>query len=329
MKRLKEVLKIQSESGNQWLMFAYIVRRLKSLGIDYYVYNGCIYAQKGEAKTFPCIVSHMDTVHDIVSDLTVLEIEGKLTGFNAKTMKQTGIGGDDKVGIFIALECLESFSNIKAVFFRDEEIGCDGSYDPHHEFFDDCGFVLQCDRKGYGDFIIDASGTKLSGKDFQKAVKPTLQRYGYDFENGMMTDVMALKECGIKCAMANISCGYYNPHSASEYVIIKEVSLVLQMVKELITSLEGQAFYQAYKTKSYSGSYTKSFYKDYYKGKEYDLKKEGEGYFDDWEYAPSKDKTEDYCGACSDLKLLEYVPEYHASLCKECIKDYKSAGYLE
>ena len=66
--KLIEVLKIQSESYNQWRMFAYLIRQLKAAGCQYYTYNGCIYATKGSADLYPCIVAHMDTVHDIVED---------------------------------------------------------------------------------------------------------------------------------------------------------------------------------------------------------------------------------------------------------------------
>ena len=124
-KKLIEILSIQSESYNQFRMFAYIVRQLKKIGCKYYTYNGCIYATKGETNLYPCIVSHMDTVHNIEENLTPIEVNGNIIGFNAVTMEQIGIGGDDKVGVFIALECLNNFDNIKAVFFRDEETGCE------------------------------------------------------------------------------------------------------------------------------------------------------------------------------------------------------------
>ena len=36
------------------------------------------------------------------------------------------------------------------------------------KFFDDCRFVLQCDRKGNSDFITNASCTELCSDDFLK-----------------------------------------------------------------------------------------------------------------------------------------------------------------
>src|SRR5689334_14953405 len=117
--RLKRTLAVQSASRHNWRMFAYIVRQFREMGIkDYWSDDvGNLYATKGKVTEgypyYPCMVAHMDTVHKIESDLHVLEFEGMLTGFNRKTMKQTGIGGDDKVGIYIALEALRKFDVIK------------------------------------------------------------------------------------------------------------------------------------------------------------------------------------------------------------------------
>jgi len=140
------------------------------------------------------------------------------------------------------MQCLQFFDDIKVVFFRDEEVGCEGSYDADIDFFNDCSFVLQCDRRGNDDFINIAGGTQLSSKEFQSDVQPILKQYGYKFNTGMMTDVMALKETGIVCSMANISCGYYNPHAAQEYVNIVDVDNCLDMVKMIILELSGNEY---------------------------------------------------------------------------------------
>ena len=247
MEKLKEVLSVQTSSYEQFRMFAYIVRQLQTIpDTEYYTTNGNLYVQRGKGLgKYPCIVAHMDTVHDIVEDLYPVEIDGNITGFNRVTMEQTGIGGDDKVGIYIALECLREFDNIKVAFFRDEEVGCLGSYEAHMDFFSDCKFVLQCDRRGDGDFITSASGVELSSDDFQRDVLPIISGYGYTFASGMMTDVMALKENGIRCSVANMSCGYYNPHTPQEYVNVWDVENCLDMCKTIIR----------YCTKSYKHKY--------------------------------------------------------------------------
>lgn len=238
--KLIEVLSIQSESYNQWRTFAYCVREAKRMGATVQKdINGNLYITKGESDVYPCVVAHMDTVHSIEEDLKVLEINGALTGFNRVTMTQTGIGGDDKVGIFIALQCLELFDNIKVAFFVDEEVGCEGSYEADVKWFNDCSFVLQCDRRGNTDFVTTAGRVDLSSKSFQADILPTITAFGYKFSSGMMTDVMALKEIGLSCACANMSCGYYNPHEANEYVVLDDVENCLDMVKQIIVTCGG------------------------------------------------------------------------------------------
>lgn len=313
--KLIEVLSVQSYSKNQGLMMEYIKNELKSIGVKYYIDNGNIYATKGKSKTYPCIVSHMDTVHPIVSNLSVIEIDGKLTGFNKDTMSQTGIGGDDKVGIFIALQCLNHFDNIKAVFFRDEEIGCEGSYIADSKFFNDCGFVLQCDRQRYGDFVTNASGVELSSTDFQDAVLGILNEYGYSFCSGGMTDVMALKEIGIDVSMANISCSYYNPHSSKEYVHILEVNQVLGMVMDIIKTLHGKSFPHEYiDRRSYQYEYSNIHYNSKY------------GWQDDYHYKnpdnKSKESDVDYCDGCDIFTEVRFIAQYDCQLCDRCMTDY-------
>jgi len=290
--KLKQVLAIQSYSYEQFRMFRYIIGELVRMNVDYHVIDGNIYAIKGIADKYPCIVSHMDTVHEIVEDLTVVEMNGNLTGLNSVTMEQTGIGGDDKVGIYIALQCLEQVDCIKSVFFRDEEVGCNGSYEADVSFFSDCRFVLQCDRRGNKDFITNASGIALSSDLFQKDVLGIINAYGYKFENGMMTDVMALKELGVECSMANISCGYYNPHTAAEYVNIDDVFNTLEMVLSIIYNLVDVDYPIKYKRRSYT--WTKS-----------PTTVDKKPYSNNWYYGD--DDLGDWCGDAKKKSLDEYI----------------------
>ena len=242
MQDLINVLEVQSYSGKDQEMRAYLERELASIeGCEFYDDGDNIYAGKGTGQRV-CMVAHMDTVHPITDDLTAVVIKGKITGMNAVKMEQTGIGGDDKVGIYIALQMLKEHANIKCFFPRDEEVGCVGSSFVKKEFFDDVTMVLQCDRRGNDDFVTNASGTELSSKAFQDDVLPILTSYGYKFSTGMMTDVMELKEQGINVSMANMSCGYYNPHSDNEYVDIADVHKCTLMVNEIITTLGMTAY---------------------------------------------------------------------------------------
>ncbi len=332
IEKLKQVLSIQSESYNQWRMFAYIVRQLKERDCSFYTHKGNIYVTKGMAVTYPCVVAHMDTVHDIAEDLTVLHVKsefnsGQLTGFNTVTMTQTGIGGDDKVGIFVALEILDRFDDVKLAFFRDEEVGCVGSKVADMDFFDDVSFVLQCDRRGNSDFINIASGTKLMSKAFQKAITPITKRYNYKFASGMMTDVMMLKENKLGVSCANISCGYYNPHMANEYVVIDDVFNALELVTDIIKEHGNSVFPHTYERSygsygSYAGygtviSKPQSAYKEWWEEDD-----------NDWWARTStaaKPKLDDALGCCDGCQataLVKFNSSLNAILCDDCTKYY-------
>lgn len=245
--KLINILQTQTTTYMQFRMFAYIIREIKSVPYcTYYIHNGNVYITKGNADNFPCIVAHMDTVHDIAADLTAIRIDNNITGFNRFTMKQAGIGGDDKVGIFIALESLRFFDCIKIAFFRDEETGCEGSFGADKTFFTNCNFILQCDRQGNADFITEAAGVPLASKKFKKAISHILNDYQYSFAMGLLTDVAALKQLSIGCSMANISCGYYNPHTDYEYVNIDDVEACLNMVKCIIMEIGNRDFPHTY-----------------------------------------------------------------------------------
>ncbi len=121
------------------------------MGQDRY---GNLYAVKGKSETYPCVVSHLDQVQRIRSkDFKAIETRDIIFGYSPSNHQIEGPGCDDKNGIFIALEALKKYECLKAVFFREEEIGCRGSSHAEMEFFKDCRFVIQCDRRGNSDLI--------------------------------------------------------------------------------------------------------------------------------------------------------------------------------
>ena len=159
--------------------------------------KGNIYVAKGNSNSFPCIVSHLDQVQKTHSkDFVCIESEDVIFGYSPKNHRQEGLGADDKNGIWIALKALLKYPVMKAAFFVEEEIGCRGSAQANIAFFTDCRFVIQCDRRGNNDLITSISFTELCSKEFIEATG--YENFGYKPEDGMMTDVLELKERGIE-----------------------------------------------------------------------------------------------------------------------------------
>jgi len=239
--RIREIMKIQSKSYNQKDMLDFIHKKIYQYGAEAYVDDyGNYYAIKGEAKTYPCIIAHTDTVHKIKpsEQYKVYNLKGKMFAFDHTRVEMTGIGGDDKVGIFCALEALKNNKKIKVAFFKDEEVGCIGSGKANKDFFDDVSFVLQADRKGYNDITNKISGLKMYDDNFENLLKPLLEKYQKNPVNGGLTDVYKLAYSNkIDVCGFNTSCGYYRPHRDNEYIVVDEVILTYMFFQDVINSL--------------------------------------------------------------------------------------------
>ena len=98
---LIDTLSIQSSSGNEYQMIAYIkdfcFKNVPEAKVE--IKDNNIYITKGVSDVYPCIVSHTDTVHDIHKNYRVFDDNGCIFAFNSETGTQVGVGGDDKVGI--------------------------------------------------------------------------------------------------------------------------------------------------------------------------------------------------------------------------------------
>ena len=102
------------------------------------------------------------------------------------------------------------------------------------DFFADCRFVLQCDRKGDSDLVTRISGMDLCSEEFLERVNP--EKYGYRATCGMHTDVYALKRRGLEVSCVNISCGYYKPHTDHEYTVLRDLAKCYRLVRHIVRS---------------------------------------------------------------------------------------------
>lgn len=248
MELLKKLYQIAAPSGKEKKMIQFIKNRLKEMsGVIYHVDKiGNIYAVKGKNTTYPCLVSHTDEVHLRPKEgynVVVLQDE-IIFGYDSIRKDFCGIGADDKNGIWVCLKCLEKYDSLKCAFFVDEERGCVGSRQADMDFFKDCRFVLQCDRRGNSDIVTDIGGTPLCSDEFIQAVD--YKKQGYRRTAGMLTDVATLKEKKLSVSCVNISCGYYNPHTNREITDIRDLYKCLGFVCHIIENC----------TKVYSHTYT-------------------------------------------------------------------------
>lgn len=236
MELLKTLYSIYSPSGNEKKMRRFVKRWIYKNIPDAEIttdLKGNIYVTKGKAENYPCIVAHLDQVQKTHSrDFVCIESEDVIFGYSPKNHRQEGLGADDKNGIWIALKALLKYPTLKAVFFVEEEIGCRGSAQADITFFTDCRFVIQCDRRGNNDLITSISFTDLCSEEFIKATEYEI--FGYSPTDGMMTDVLELKERGIEVSCINMSCGYYQPHTDQEFTDKNDLLNCQKFVEHII-----------------------------------------------------------------------------------------------
>lgn len=200
-------------------------------------------------RNYPCVVAHMDTVHSehiehIHGNIELdVRLEGGIyTAYDPITGKQTGIGGDDKAGVVIALSLLlYSDIDMKAAFFISEENGCQGSGNLNKpNLLSNVGCFIQFDAPGNNWASMSCSSIQLFHKEFkEEKLSPILEAHGrYEdcFSQDPFTDAKELRvKFGVCCV--NLFAGYYGMHTPYETVSKAEMkeseSLGYDLMKEL------------------------------------------------------------------------------------------------
>jgi len=284
LSRFKELLSVPSKTYLEKMMVAHIESVLSEIdGVSFWKDDfDNVYAVKGElndGEYYPMFVAHTDTVHQIVDKINVIEGEKVLPPTFGKSFPQdevhqvlyaldnndlpTGIGGDDKAGIFICLELLRTLDKVKVGLFVSEETGCHGSSKCDLDFLTDVGYIVQYDAPGNHLITETCSGVRLFEKngEFINKVLPVIEK---TMETEMMlqahpyTDVSQLKmKTDVSCI--NISCGYYNMHTPSEFVSIQDVEKAIETGDYIVRELGLKKYEYKYEKPNYGGF----FYNDY------------------------------------------------------------------
>lgn len=237
MQLLKRLYSIYSPSGKERKMVKFLCSYIEQFPGNISVSKdkfGNLYVVKGKAETYPCLVSHIDQVSHCYhsKDFKAVETRDIIFGYSPKNRRFENLGADDKNGVFICLECLKKYDAVKVVFFREEETGCRGSSEAVMSFFGDVRFVIQPDRKGNSDLITSIGYSDLCSEKLMEAIEP--EKWDYREKNGLMTDILTLKENGLEVSCINVSCGYYNAHTDEEVTVKKDLMKSLMFIEHII-----------------------------------------------------------------------------------------------
>lgn len=213
---------------------------LTSYGYKIVVEDGFIYA-KGDVPIL--LTAHLDTVHKVqVKRWRVINKKGRHI-----VKAKDGIGGDDRCGVYMILKVIESGYRPSILFCEDEEIGGIGSNKfCGTKYIDDLKemkYLIELDRANGNDAVY----YDCDNKDFIKFIDDTI---GYKEAFGTFSDISHLApDCGV--AAVNLSCGYYNAHTTSEYVVFEEMERTIEAVKKLLNT-ESEKFEYIESTRHYN-----------------------------------------------------------------------------
>lgn len=204
----------------------HLVRFFKRQDMDFDEYGNVFVGFTEENKGLPILVAHTDNVLDgakePVFDLNRRCIFGRTHG----------IGFDDKAGIMAIIALWRHFKGKKfrIIFPAEEEIGGIGSSKMDINRYNDAKWILELDRKGNKDFIQESGMTRLCSDEFaQKFVD-----MGFEIAQGVFTDVNEFKPNAEWINMANISIGYYEPHTDKEYLDTVAFEWIVNKVADFI-----------------------------------------------------------------------------------------------
>ena len=266
--KFKELLSVPSKTYQEEDMVEHICNELDLIeGVMYYrdeMMN--VYATKGvleEGEYYPMFIAHTDTVHTKIDKIVVKEEKLKRPNTFGKTFDDTlvdvlkaydeegnptGIGGDDKCGIFICLELLKQLDKVKIGLFVSEETGCHGSMKADPTFFENVGYGIQFDapenwmitEKCFGQVLFDRETEFFDACD-EVLTEGMGNRMRYMVHP--YTDVYALRgKFDFSCI--NFSIGYYQYHTKHEYVVVEDVINGIEMGRKMIEKLGHKLHYK-------------------------------------------------------------------------------------
>lgn len=246
-KQFVKLLNIHGVSGNEKPVRDYLKPILTSLMDTVTVDNhGNLLADKkcgnGNGATI-MLSAHMDTVKGVLSDREVIETEDGLF------MSSKGaLGADDRAGIAIILTVLRNLKNlnfdghVKVAFSREEEIGCIGSTKIDKDWYKDVDLAIVVDRRGNRDIVVGCGMAFCSdsvGYFMEDVAK--MADMEWNCVEGGISDAVTFAENGVNSI--NLSAGYYNEHTNTEYASLSEMRDTVKLILQTIAVIN-----QFYKT---------------------------------------------------------------------------------
>ena len=147
--------------------------------------------------------------------------------------KNRVLGGDDKCGIFIALEIARILKDkpLKILFTVQEENGCVGIshfIKTNLKWFKDVIFSITIDRRENDNLLPSQLGTRSCVDSFTDKLITSARSVGIEpkIMDGNVADVIYIRD--VVPNSVNMSAGYFDAHTSKEYVDINGVQGIIK-----------------------------------------------------------------------------------------------------
>lgn len=274
-------------------LLTYLADKLKEYKYQFINANEKYVYAKGEIPIL--LVAHVDIVHQTTPELILYDSIKKMM------WSPTGIGGDDRCGVGAILSILEQEFKPSILFTTGEEIGGIGANAFCKDYYGfDLGvnYAIEIDRRGRNQAVFYSCGN-------QELQDYICKKHGFELKYGTFTDVCIIGK-KFDIGIVNLSAGYYNEHTNTEYIRIIDLNHTIKKIIEMFNDdLQTKFKYEEKKYSSYSTYST-------YTSNNYDYRFEIEDY-----------KTLD------DETFTEYYEMKKPKTLKEFLKKVKTIKYYE
>lgn len=230
----------------------FVAKKLRETYDNVIVEDGFVYAQ----GDFPVLlVAHLDTVH------ATLPLEMIYDNTTDTLSSPQGIGGDDRCGVYMILNIIKKHK-CSVLFCEDEEIGCVGADKfVNSDIAKDLQFnyIIEFDRRGKNDAVF----YNCDNPEFENFITKTYYKTSW----GSFSDISIIAPF-LQCAAVNLSCGYYNAHTVSEYVVMAEMEESIKQACNILERTTANDKFEYIEATHFNYTFDKYDY-DFYDEKEY------------------------------------------------------------
>lgn len=237
---LQDLCKIYSPTGHEQPVIDYCVNALRGAGLRVHIGKGNnVFAVRPnpDGSKVVCINAHTDTVQ-VERDKGIAESMQYRWYDDIYTGNGKMLGGDDKCGIAVALTlALYTDFPMKIILTAGEEVGGTGAAELIKSDFNDVAFCFTVDRRGGTDIISSYCGRTCAPKTFVDQFTALAHRtVGIKFVDveGSYADTYTICEF---TPCINISAGYYNAHTPSDFIDAGELYGVMLAIKAAMENI--------------------------------------------------------------------------------------------